>query len=181
MGTRDHVREVAAGMLDIAEAAGSTQSGAVSPTFTIHGDQDGDGNLEEFDGETFEHAAILHRPADPGDGKGMELLVWRRGDEMVAIGSKDRRWMVELDAGEVILRAYGTSAAKIRLKPNGDIYLGDTASQMVARADRVETAINTLRTALATAATTAGEAPLAAAISGIANASGTACDKVRGI
>lgn len=164
-----------AGMISI-EQVDSTKLGAsLSPVFNVGGDVDADGE-DSAEAETFEHAAILHRPTGQ-----TEAVVWRRGDEVIVLGSKVRGNQESVEAGEVMLRSYGSSAATILLKPDGGIYLGTGATEFVARADRVEAAIDALKSALQAAATTALLPALATAIGAIPGASGTGCDDVRGI
>lgn len=68
-------------------------------------------------------AAVLVRPQDPSDDGAFEVAFIRRGDEAVPIGSRDTRWQVTLEKGETVLRAFGESAALLRLKPNGDVVI----------------------------------------------------------
>lgn len=68
------------------------------------------------DCEAWGDAALLSRPVD-----GAECVYMQAGDERVVIATKDRRWQIELQAGEVVLRAMGAgSPAYVRLKPDGE-------------------------------------------------------------
>lgn len=104
---------------------------------------DGDGNAWS---ELWGHAPLLYRPPS-----GAECLYVELGDERVVFATKDRRWQVETGPGEVVLRAMGSGApAYVRLKPDGsvdivakNINLGGGATQKVALAELVETAIAT--------------------------------------
>src|SRR6478609_704554 len=52
-------------------------------------------------------AALQSRPADPdGDGS-CEALFARAGDTREALGTIDRRWQLELEKGESVLRYMG--------------------------------------------------------------------------
>lgn len=122
--TRAYVEEVAAGLLDFAVArASALSSGTKSLLLTLRGDQTGDDAHEEVEEcEVFGHAAIDWRPADPDGDDACELVIWRRGDELVAIGgSKDRRYQRDVQVGEVAIHAFGDNAAIVLLKPNGDV------------------------------------------------------------
>ena len=167
--------EKAAGLISVEQVEGTSLGASNSPEFTVEGDVDDEGTDSKV-AESFEHAAILHRPT--GD---VEAVVWRAGDDVAVLGTKRRADQEEVAEGEVMLRSYGSSAGTILLTPSGGIYLGTGATEFVARADRVEAAIDALKTALQAAATTAGLAAFATQIGLIPGASGTGCDDVRGI
>lgn len=174
--------EKAAGLLSVEQVSATSLGDAGSPEFTVDGDVDDEG-ADRYTAETFEHAAILHRPTG-----NVEAVVWRAGDDVAVLGTKRRADQEEVAEGEVMLRSYGSSAGTILLTPSGGIYLGTGATEFVARADRVEAAIDAMRDAIALSIATspagslaAIKADLAAAISAATGASGTGCDDVRGI
>jgi hypothetical protein len=73
------------------------------------------------DDEFFGHAAVQYRPPAPSTEGECEVVFARLGDEKVVIASRDKRWQVELADGEVVLRAFGASAAYVHLKPDGSL------------------------------------------------------------
>ena len=98
--------------------------------------EDDDDSGEEMPGaEVYGEAALLHRPADPDASGAPEVIVWRHGDERIVIATKDRRWQVELEKGDVCLRAFGNGAPRLFLRADGtavleanEIKLGDAAA-----------------------------------------------------
>ncbi|MCA9610256.1 MAG: hypothetical protein KC619_31890 [Myxococcales bacterium] len=121
--SRQYVEEVAAGMLDFGILLSSKLSATTHSLLAkIRGDQTGDDMYEEVDDcSIFGHAAIDWRPADPTGDDACEVLMWRRGDELVGLATLDRRWQVQVEAGEVAIHAFGDDAPTILLKPNGDV------------------------------------------------------------
>ncbi|MEZ4249241.1 MAG: hypothetical protein R3B99_13520 [Polyangiales bacterium] len=69
------------------------------------------------------HAAILARPAAPTDAGHFEVLFMRYGDELRPVASHEARWQVDVAEGEVVIRAFGENASRVRLKPNGDVII----------------------------------------------------------
>lgn len=130
-------------------AAGSSKS----VECTIEG-ADGEGSAP--DNEMWGHAPLLYRPQN-----GAECGYIHLGDERVTFVTKDRRWQIDVANGEVVLRAMGPgSPAYLQLKPSGEarlfsnaIYLGGTATQFVALANLVTSALNALKSAISGAAT----------------------------
>lgn len=131
MGFRDMAEELVSSLLDFAlVSASAVLDGASSVVFTVVGDvvgdesRDGDEELDEA--ELFTAAPLSFRPQAPSSAGQMEALVIRYGDDRVVIGTKDRRFQVDVAAGETVLTALGkdgTKQAVIRLKPNGDVVL----------------------------------------------------------
>lgn len=76
--------------------------------------------------EVYGEAALLHRPADPDATGAPEVIVWRHGDERIVIATKDRRWQVELEKGDVCLRAFGDGAPRLFLRADGTVTLEGT-------------------------------------------------------
>jgi hypothetical protein len=116
------------------------------------------GTVDGGDGDVAEeqvlgtHAAILARPAPPSDDGHFEVFFVRRGEERRPVASHDTRWQVDVAEGEVVVRAFGENASRIRLKPNGDVVIeadgsillgGDTAAKALALAEKTEADFNT--------------------------------------
>lgn len=157
MGVRQVLDEFISGTLEFGRiTASSIASAASSLVATVRVDEDSDTVAEEMPNqEVWGEAALLWQPADPDSSGGPEAIVWRRGDELVIVASKDRRWQVSLQKGEVCIRALGASpAAKILLKPNGDIELdgekvlvgGTAATQFLAFGDAIQTHFGDIKT-----------------------------------
>lgn len=73
--------------------------------------------------EVYGEAALLHRPADADATGAPEVIVWRHGDERIVIATKDRRWQVELEKGDVCLRAFGENKPRLFLRADGTAVL----------------------------------------------------------
>lgn len=116
------------------------------------------GTVDGGDGDVAEeqvlgtHAAIFARPLPPSDDGHFEVFFVRRGEERRPVASHDARWQVELEEGEVVVRAFGENASRIRLKPNGDVVIeaggeillgSDTAAKALALAEKTEADFNT--------------------------------------
>lgn len=124
MSVRNEMQEYLDGYLDFAGVKTTSIADANSSVvMTVEGDVGPVEEAEELDAESFEHAAILHRPVAPTADGECETAVWRRGDELVVLASKDRRWQVSIDEGEVVVRAYGQDAPMLRLDPSGVAYV----------------------------------------------------------
>jgi hypothetical protein len=105
-------------------------------------DEDDDDEAEVVDAEAWGSAALLHRPADPTEDGACEAVYARRGDERVAIATKDRRWQAEhtLETGEVVLRWCGDVGGEgepsvrpfVHLKSNGDVVVSGRRLVMLA-------------------------------------------------
>lgn len=126
------------------ESSSVGASGSVLIKIEAHEDDTG-----ESLSETWGHAPLLYKPIDDSENMYIEL-----GDERVVIATKDRSHQVEVGDGEVVIRALGSAtAARILLKPDGNIEIGASATQFVALASLVEAQLNTLKTAIGSAAT----------------------------
>lgn len=94
--------------------------------------------------ELWGHAPLLYRPLPDSEALTVEL-----GEERIVLATKERRWQVALEAGDVVVRALGDGAAHVKLKPDGTvevkaerIQLGESASEYVALAGLVKQAID---------------------------------------
>lgn len=139
-------REALDAMFDFALVTASrVLSGAQSVVLTLRGDVHSDGTAEAVpDCEVWGEPALLWRPAAPTSAGQCEVAIVRRGDTLEVIGGRERRWQVTLEEGDVVLRAFGPTAAKIRLKPNGSIELGiDGLQEFIALGQTLQTFVNT--------------------------------------
>ena len=154
------VREMFAGFVDFGKVITTSFSDeADTVQITLRGVQ----GLDLAGQELWGNAAVLMRPADPdADGRAAEVMFFRMGDELVGFASRDTRWQVTLDKGEVCIRALGASAAQIRLKPDGTVLLGSgAASDPVALTTQVDANFSTLLTLLQTWTVSTGDGGLA--------------------
>ncbi len=118
------------------------------------------GTVDGGDGDVAEeqvlgtHAAILARPAPPSDDGHFEVFFVRRGEERRPVASHDTRWQVDVAEGEVVVRAFGENASRIRLKPNGDVVIeatgqvlhgGDTAAKALALAEETAAKLDVIQ------------------------------------
>ncbi|MEQ8721045.1 MAG: hypothetical protein RID81_07195 [Sandaracinaceae bacterium] len=152
--TKAYASEIVDALLDFGSVLSSKLGSSTrSLVGKLRGDETGEDEHEDVeDCEIWGHAAILWRPAAPSSDGECEAVVWRRGDELVAVATKERRWQVDLEAGEVVIRAFGAGAASLRLKPDGsaileatDIRLGSEAvTNFLARADHVDANLDTI-------------------------------------
>lgn len=150
------ISEEISGMLDFFRVTASrVMSAASSVVVALRGDGDDTAAPEAVDGaELFGEAAVLFRPMPPDAAGAMEALSFRRGDEVVVIATKDRRWQVSLEDGEVVVRGFGAGAARVHLTSGGlavihadEIRIGSaSASELAALASQVNTNLEQLRT-----------------------------------
>lgn len=115
-------------LLDWGIAKASSISASVKDVLvTVLGD-DGDEIEEVVEQVLSVDAAVLVRPAAPTNDGAMEVLFVRRGEERTTIATRDPRWQVDLEEGEVVVRAFASGAALVRIRPDGTIVLaGDVA------------------------------------------------------
>lgn len=72
------------------------------------------------------HAAILMRPKAPTTSPSgrCEVVFVRHGDELVPVASRDLRWSIDLDEGDVVVRNLdGTTPVRLHLKADGTAVL----------------------------------------------------------
>jgi len=169
---RPHAHELVESLIDFAYVVGtSIASRAQSVIARVRGDgpmegEQSDDGYEEMDAELWGDAPMLYRPADPTNAGSCEGMFVRRGDTRDVIATKDRRWQVSLEKGEVYLRWMGdlTDAVNTRpivhLKNDGTVLVsgvkivldasdvrlgGDTASAYVALANLVKDRLDTIQ------------------------------------
>ena len=139
--TRSRTVEVLSDLISFAKLTKSRLGGSKSTEVQLQAsDDDGAEDAAEVWGD----AALLSRPV-----AGAEALFIELGDERVVFATKDRRWQIACEEGEVVLRAMGAgSPAYVHLKPDGSciikatsVNLGGGAEKFVALANLVEDAI----------------------------------------
>lgn len=133
MTVRDDIEQTVQGLIDFAlVTASAVTASAKQVTVTLLGVRDDDGNEQRSGQALYGNAAVLLRPAaaeGSGDDQvGMEVVFVRSGDDMVPIAHRETRWQVDLEEGEVVVRALSDSAARVRLKPNGDCIIESTTN-----------------------------------------------------
>ncbi len=184
---RDAISDAVEALLEFGKILASKMGASQSTLVTARVAEDADGHEEIEDCEVWGEPAILWRPAAPDSSGSCEALTWRRGDELVIVAGKERRWQISLEEGEVVLRAFGPGAATVRLTASGgavidatEIKLGSTAAQHIALGDALQTYLASLKTwldththggVLAGGAVTLIPAPLSPAVPTVKSAS----------
>ena len=140
MGVRENIEESVQGLIDFGLVKASSITDSIKQVVvTILGTE-----AEQRSNQVlYGNAAILLRPAA---GDGMEVVYVRSGDDMVPVAHRETRWQVDLEEGEVVVRALGEDAGKVRLKAGGDVViesatsisLGDGATEGVALGDALK-------------------------------------------
>lgn len=127
------------GVLRSRFSAGSTE-------LSVQAHEDDTGGAQQ-PAELWGHAPLVYQP-----GAGAEALVVELGDERVVFATRDRRWQIEVGAGEVALRALGDGAAYVLLKPDGScvieaerVDIGSTGGALVALSDLVDERLSSIR------------------------------------
>lgn len=137
MTLRDLARDTADTALGFARVtASSILSAAYSLALDLIIAEDDDETGETMpEADVYGEAALLFRPADADASGAPEVIVWRHGDERVVIATKDRRWQVELEKGDVCLRAFGANKPRLFLRADGtavleaeEVYLANGAA-----------------------------------------------------
>lgn len=114
---------------------------------SVRGNEGASGQTEERPFQVlWGHAAIMWRP--PAD---TELLFTRRHEEMVPLASRDTRWLIELDEGDVVVRNLtGDHPVRLHLKADGTavleadtVKIGDaSAGHTIGFGDAIKDALN---------------------------------------
>ncbi len=146
-------------MLDGLLAFGTVRASKQSTTtkqvlVSVRGNSDGSAHEERPYQSLWGHAAVLYRP-----GPDTELVFARLGDEMVPLASRELRWAIDVEEGEVVLRNLVESAssrARVHLKANGEVvidspkvYIGDgSATEKIALGTAIKSFLTTLHTEL---------------------------------
>lgn len=179
MGVRDHLFETLAALFDFGRVTATKQS---TETKTVLASIEGNGG-DEPEARPYQqiwgHAAIVFRP--PAD---TEVLFVRRGEEMLPIASRETRWQIDVEEGEVVVRnlvSDSAQQARIRLKANGEcvidspkVYIGDgAATEKIALGTAIKNYLGDLRTHLESMRTTLNTHIHPLAISAASGAGGT--------
>jgi len=141
---KDRGQQAIAALIDFGKILSSKIADAKSSVLAKIEGAGGEQSAEEV---LSTHAAIIFRPAEPTSAGACEVMFIRQDDERAIVTSRDVRWQVSVEPGETVVRAFGDSAALLRLKPNGDvvietsgtIYNGSaTATDALALASKVD-------------------------------------------
>lgn len=128
MAARDAMFGMIAGLFDFGRVGATTLSERARQVLaTIEGNDDGRGRVERVRNlPLWGHAALLFRPkqATTSPDGVCEVFYVRRGDELVPVASRDLRWQVELEEGDVVLRNMdGTKPVRLWLRADGTALL----------------------------------------------------------
>lgn len=124
MSAREEIEQAVQGLIDTGSVQDSAQTATNQVTVTIRGvelDADDGGNEQRSAQPLYGNGGVLVRPAAESDGVSMEVVFVRSGDDMMPIAARETRWSVELEEGEVVVRALSDDGGRIRMKPNGDV------------------------------------------------------------
>lgn len=157
MTIKSFIEERIAALLDFGKVLDSSQGANNSVELEVQGDVDDDGSAvgaaigtqdaEEYPtAEVWDNPAVQWRPVDEDLNGHCEYLFWRRGDEIVVLAGKERRWQVTLAKGEVVVRGLASGSELIRFKIDGTIELGDGATAKAAREGDLTIADTTMDT-----------------------------------
>jgi hypothetical protein len=162
MGWRDGVMAMLDAMLDVGRVtASSVGSAAKSVLVTIEGAGTGE-QREQREGQAlWGHAAILARPKPPTSSPSghVEALFLRRGEELIPIATRDLRWQIDLEEGDVVIRNLdGTKPTRLHLLASGvavleadEVRIGDSgATNTIGLGDVIKNYLTTLRSELET-------------------------------
>src|SRR5690349_20933015 len=99
------LREALASLFDFGKIVGTALTAqTLSMTATLSADENDDGTAEQLvDQEMWGIAGLASRPKPPDAAGAAEVLLWRRGDELVGFSWRDQRWQIEIIEGEVAL------------------------------------------------------------------------------
>lgn len=175
MTKRSWVRRVVDGMFDFGRIARSALEGQGTVVVDIEGDVDENGEPDELaTSDLWGCSALQYRPADPTDDGAAETIYLRRGDELVPLATRDFRFQVDLDKGEVVVtnncpdkpaRIWLTAAGKVIVEAD-EVRIGDgAAAHTIGLGDRIAQHLADLKsyidghthTAVTTATIGAGE------------------------
>ncbi len=139
--TRQEVIDILGSVFRFGEIRSSKLDSGNSVQVGIETSSDASGPSDD---ELWSHGPLNFRPT-----VGDECFFMQLGDEKIVLATKSRSHEVTVANGEVSIRAMGAaSGASVLLKPNGDIYLGGSATQLVALENLVLANLNELKTAI---------------------------------
>lgn len=156
------IQRVIAGLFDFGRLRGSRVTTSHQVVVNLRGIAGPRGNEDVDDCEHWGVAGVQSRPKPPSSSGGQERSAeyWfmRNNDELLAVASRDLRYLVNVEEGELAIHALGRDGATqavVRCKPNGEvivsgttIYLGTTATDFVANARLVNAELVKIATAI---------------------------------
>lgn len=154
--TREWARGVLDAIFDFGRVTGSSR-GAANRTVSVdlEGNLDQEERAETSTEDLWGSAAVQYRPADPDADGAAEALYVRRGNEMLPIATRDFRFQVDLEKGEVVVTNFSKEKpARVFLRADGtlvieadEVRIGDAgASNTIALGDRVKSHLDDLKT-----------------------------------
>lgn len=178
--TRQDVIDIFQELVRFGSISASAMDGSKTLTCTVDGI---DGESSSSDNEVFGVAPLSYKPASS-----TECLYLQLPDEKVVLGTRDRKFQIEVGNGEVVLRAMGSAtSAYLKLSPDGTALLkgvtltldpttrtnlaGTASTQPFVNGTSLVTALNSMITALnayATSLASAGAAPVTGTAAGTA-------------
>jgi hypothetical protein len=155
-GPRHEMMQMVDTLLDFGKViASSIGEGVKNVLVSVTGAETQHGAERADNQPLYSHAGVLVRPAAPSDEGAFEVVYARVGDEMVCLASRDVRWQIELEEGEVVVRSMSDTPARIYLKPDGSVVveaerikLGKDASEAIAIASKVEGQLSRVKDAI---------------------------------
>ena len=141
--TRARTLKVFTDIVGFAKIVSAKLGKSQSAEVTVQANEDDLGGTQQLV-ETWGDAPLLYQPLS-----GTEALTVELGDERIVVATKERRWQIAVEAGEVAVRALGQDAPYMLLKPDGTctihakaVNLGDEGGQLVALDSLVRSAIS---------------------------------------
>lgn len=134
---RKWVFEVIEALFDFGRVTGTHRgSSTKSIAVDIEGNVDQEDRAETSREDLWGSAAMQYRPADPDGDGAAEVLYVRRGNELLPIATRDFRFQVDLEKGEVVVTNLDkTKPARIWLRADGtltieadEVRIGDAAA-----------------------------------------------------
>lgn len=124
---RDEARGYIGSLIDFGRVTASKLSASVKNVLvSITGLEDESASERRSDQPLYGCAAVMLRPKSADANGAFEVVFVRHEEQLVPIAHRETRWQVDLEEGEVVVRAFGDGAARVRLKPNGDAILEAT-------------------------------------------------------
>lgn len=135
--TREWARGVLDALFDFGRVTGSSRGGTHhTVAVDIEGNLDQEERAETASEDLWGAAAMQYRPADPDADGAAEVLYVRRGNEMLPIATRDFRFQVDLEKGEVVVTNFSKEQpARVWLRADGtlvveadEVRIGDAAA-----------------------------------------------------
>lgn len=160
MSAREFVFGVLDAIFDFGRITGTSQGGTNrTVAVELEGNVDQEERAETSTEDLWGAAAVQYRPADPDGNGAAEVLYVRRGNEMLPIATRDFRFQVDLEKGEVVVTNFSREKpARVFLRADGtlvveadEVRIGDaSAAHTIALGDRVKSYLDDLKTWLDT-------------------------------